>query len=297
MTFDARYSMRSHVCGELRTTHVGEDIKVAGWVHRRRDHGGLIFIDLRDRSGVVQCVFDPEDSGPAFALAEEVRPEWVLSLAGVVRDRPEGTVNPNLDTGEVEILISGAEVLNRSETPPFEVESGIETDEVTRLKYRYIDIRRPEILEALVLRDRVTQRFRKALEDRGFVEVETPILTKATPEGARDFLVPSRIQAGHFYALPQSPQLFKQLLMIGGVERYYQIARCFRDEDLRADRQPEFTQVDLEMAFMEQDDVLLLMEEVMCEVMSEGDVDLEIPLPRLTYEEAMDRFGSDRLVQ
>jgi aspartyl-tRNA synthetase len=292
--FDARYSIRTHVGGELRTDHAGQEVRLAGWVHRRRDHGGLIFLDLRDRSGLVQCVFDPEESGLAFVLAEQVRPEWVLALTGVVRPRPEGTVNPGLITGEIEVLVGTAEVLNRAETPPFEVEAGIETDEVTRLAYRYIDIRRPEVIAALTLRDRVTQRFRKSLEHRGFLEIETPILTKATPEGARDFLVPSRMQPGRFYALPQSPQLFKQLLMIGGVERYYQIARCFRDEDLRADRQPEFTQVDVEMSFVEQDDVLTLMEEVMREVMAEAGVDLPVPLQRLTYIEAMERFGSDR---
>ena len=292
--FDARYSIRSHTSGELRSEHVGETVKLAGWVHRRRDHGGLVFIDLRDRSGLVQIVFDPDESGAAFVLAEQVRPEWVLEVDGVVRARPEGTANPNLDTGEVEVLVSEALVLNRSQTPPFEVDSGIETDEVTRLRYRYIDIRRPEVLAALTLRDRIVQRFRRALEHRGFMEVETPILTKATPEGARDFLVPSRMQAGRFYALPQSPQLFKQLLMVGGVERYYQIARCFRDEDLRADRQPEFTQVDLEMSFVTQDDVLTLTEEVVREVMAEGGVDLPVPLSRMTWSDAMARYGSDR---
>ncbi len=247
---DARYSMRSHMCGALSASDVGEVVKVAGWVGKRRDHGGLIFIDVRDRTGIVQCTFDPETSGEAFVTAEQVRPEWVVLLTGVVRRRPAGTVNPNMPTGEVEIVIREAEVLNRSETPPFEIEAGIDTDELTRLKWRYLDIRRPEMLAALQLRDRVTQRFRKSLEHRGFMEVETPILTKSTPEGARDFIVPSRLNPGKFYALPQSPQLFKQLLMVAGVERYYQIARCFRDEDLRADRQPEFTQVDIEMSFV-----------------------------------------------
>jgi aspartyl-tRNA synthetase len=292
--FDARYSVRTHVAGELGADAIGEPVRLAGWVHRRRDHGGLIFIDLRDRSGLVQIVFDPDESGPAFALAEQVRPEWVLSVEGAVRHRPEGTVNPNLDTGEIEVLVASAEALNRSETPPFEVDTAVETDETLRLKHRYVDMRRPEVLANLLLRDRIVQRFRRALGHRGFVEVETPVLTKATPEGARDFLVPSRMQAGRFYALPQSPQLFKQLLMVGGLERYYQIARCFRDEDQRADRQLEFTQVDLEMAFVEQDDVLELMEEVMREVMAEGGVDLQVPLERLAYDEAMDRFGSDR---
>ncbi|MDO9556746.1 MAG: aspartate--tRNA ligase [Coriobacteriia bacterium] len=292
--FDARYSIRSHVAGSLRAENVGETVTVAGWVHRRRDHGGLIFIDLRDRSGLVQCVFDPEASGEAFVLAERVRPEWVVQLTGTIRPRPEGSVNPNLETGAIEIVITSAEVLNTSETPPFEVDAASETDETLRLKYRYIDLRRPEALDALILRDRVTQRFRKSLEHRGFLEVETPILGRSTPEGARDFIVPSRLNPGEFYALPQSPQLFKQLLMVGGVERYYQIARCFRDEDLRADRQPEFTQVDIEMSFVTQDDVITMMEDVMHEVMREADVDLVTPLRRMTYAEAMDRFGSDR---
>jgi aspartyl-tRNA synthetase len=291
---DARYSTRSHVCGELRPEHVGSIVTLAGWVHRRRDHGGLIFIDVRDRSGLVQCTFDPEQSGAAFVTAERVRPEWVVQLKGTVRPRPEGTVNPTMPTGGVEVVITDAVVLNEAVTPPFEIEAGIETDEVTRLMYRYIDIRRPEVLAALTLRDKVTQRFRKSLEQRGFLEVETPILGKSTPEGARDFLVPSRMSPGHFYALPQSPQLFKQLLMVGGIERYYQIARCFRDEDLRADRQPEFTQVDIEMSFIEEDDILQMMEEVMREVMREAGHDLRLPLPRITHAEAMERFGSDR---
>jgi aspartyl-tRNA synthetase len=292
--FDARYSVRTHTCGAIRPKQTGETVRLAGWVHRRRDHGGLVFIDLRDRSGLVQCVFDPETSGAAFATAERVRPEWVVLATGEVRPRPDGTVNPNLATGEVEVVVTAVEVLAESVTPPFEIEAGIETDEATRLRYRYIDVRRPEVLAALELRDRVTQRFRKSLGERGFIEVETPILTKSTPEGARDFLVPSRMSPGDFYALPQSPQLFKQLLMVGGLERYYQIARCFRDEDLRADRQPEFTQVDVEMSFATQEDVLAMMEEVMHEVMHAAGHDLRVPLRRLTYAEAMDRFGSDR---
>ncbi|MCX8007586.1 MAG: aspartate--tRNA ligase [Coriobacteriia bacterium] len=292
--FDARYSMRSHVAGALRPSDTGIRVTLAGWVHRRRDHGGLIFVALRDRSGLVQCVFDPETSTAAFAVGESVRPEWVVRLSGTVRRRPPGTENPALATGEVEVVVEHAEVLNRSETPPFEVDSAIATDETLRLKHRYIDMRRPEVLEALLLRDRVTQRFRKALEHRGFVEVETPMLGRSTPEGARDFIVPSRLNPGEFYALPQSPQLYKQLLMVGGLERYYQIARCFRDEDLRADRQPEFTQVDIEMSFVTADDVLALMEEVLHEVVREAGVDLPVPLQRLGYAEAMDRYGSDR---
>jgi aspartyl-tRNA synthetase len=292
--FDARYSTRTHVAGALRPEHIGTIVTIAGWVHRRRDHGGLVFVDLRDRSGIVQCVFDPEKAGAAFYTAEQVRTEWVVSLTGVVRERPEGTVNDHMPTGAIEVVVSEATVLNEAVTPPFEIDAGIETDEITRLKYRYIDIRRPEVLAALSLRDRVTQRFRKSLEHRGFMEVETPILGKSTPEGARDFLVPSRMNPGEFYALPQSPQLYKQLLMVAGVERYYQIARCFRDEDLRADRQPEFTQVDIEMSFIRQDDILAMMEEVMHEVMAEAGHDLPIPLPRMTWAKAMDRFGSDR---
>ncbi len=292
--FDARYSIRTRVAGALRAADVGETVTLAGWVAKRRDHGGLIFVDLRDRSGIVQCTFDPDSGAEAFALAERVRPEWVIELSGDVRHRPVGTVNAAMPTGEVEIAVTSVRVLNTSETPPFEIETGIDTDELTRMRWRYLDIRRPEVFWALQLRDRVTQRFRKSLEARGFMEVETPILTKSTPEGARDFIVPSRMSAGKFYALPQSPQLFKQLLMVAGVERYYQIARCFRDEDLRADRQPEFTQVDIEMSFATQEDIIALMEDVMREVMAEAGADLETPLRRISHADAMDRFGSDR---
>jgi len=289
-----RYSVRSHACGELTADDIGTTVRLAGWVARRRDHGGLIFIDLRDRSGIVQVTLDPEHAGEAFAIAEAVRPEWVVLIDGVVRRRPDGTENPGMPTGQVEVAVDGATVLNRSETPPFEIEAGIETDELTRLRYRYLDIRRPEMRDALMLRDRVTRAFRTALADRGFAEVETPILTKSTPEGARDFIVPSRLNPGKFYALPQSPQLFKQLLMVAGLERYYQIARCFRDEDLRADRQPEFTQVDIEMSFATQDDIMQMMEDVMAEVLGACEVPFEGGLQRLTYADAMDRFGSDR---
>lgn len=292
--FDARHSIRSHVAGALSSTDVGSTVTLAGWVAKRRDHGGLIFVDLRDRSGIIQCTFDPDASGEAFITAERVRPEWVVTLTGTVRRRPEGTENPNMATGEVEVIITEATVLNTSETPPFEIEPGIDTDEVTRMRYRYLDIRRPEVFAALALRDRVVQRFRRSLEGHGFMEVETPILGKSTPEGARDFIVPSRMSAGKFYALPQSPQLFKQLFMVAGIERYYQIARCFRDEDLRADRQPEFTQVDIEMSFVTEDDVLSMMEDVMHEVMKEASVDLQVPLRRMPYAEAMSRYGSDR---
>lgn len=291
---DGRYSIRSHVCGSLDEAHADAAVRLAGWVARRRDHGGLVFIDLRDRSGVVQCVFDPESSREAFSVAERARPEWVLLVDGTVRRRPEGTENPAMPTGRIEVLVSAAKVLNTSETPPFEIEQGIETDELTRMRWRYLDMRRPELLNALVLRDRITQRFRKALESRGFIEVETPILGRSTPEGARDFIVPSRLNPGKFYALPQSPQLFKQLLMVGGIERYYQIARCFRDEDLRADRQPEFTQVDLEMSFVEMDDVLRLTEEVLAEVLAEAGIQVDLPLPRLSWADAIERYGTDR---
>ncbi len=292
--FDARYSIRSRTSGELRAADIGRTVRLAGWVARRRDHGGLIFVDLRDRSGIVQCTFDPASGDEVFGLAERVRPEWVVELSGEVLRRPEGTENPAMPTGEVEVGVTSMRVLNTSETPPFEIEAGIDTDELTRMRWRYLDIRRPEVFSALDLRDRITQRFRRSLGERGFMEVETPILTKSTPEGARDFIVPSRLTPGKFYALPQSPQLFKQLLMVAGVERYYQIARCFRDEDLRADRQPEFTQVDIEMSFATADDVLTLMEDVMAEVMAAADVGLKTPLRRMSYAEAMERFGSDR---
>ncbi|MCL2332196.1 MAG: aspartate--tRNA ligase [Actinomycetia bacterium] len=293
--YDARYSTRTHTSAQLGLDATGQTVTLAGWVARRRDHGGLIFIDLRDRAGLTQCVFDPADSGAAFALAEQVRPEWVVSLCATVRPRPDDAVNPDLATGTIEVLVSELTVLNRAKTPPFEIEDGIETDESVRMKWRYLDIRRPEVGRALELRSRVTHAFRSALAERGFLEVETPMLTKSTPEGARDYVVPSRLAPGKFYALPQSPQLFKQLLMVGGVERYYQIARCFRDEDLRADRQPEFTQVDIEMSFITQDDIMTLTEDVLCEVMRVADIeDFATPLQRLTWHEAMDRFGSDR---
>ena len=293
--YDERYSIRTHTSAQLDVSVCGQTVKLAGWVARRRDHGGLIFIDLRDRAGLTQCVFDPADSGAAFAVAEAVRPEWVVSLTGIVRLRPDDAINPDLSTGEIEVLVSELTVLNRAKTPPFEIEDGIETDEGVRMKWRYLDIRRPEVEHALELRSLVTHAFRSALAERGFLEIETPMLTKSTPEGARDFMVPSRTSPGKFYALPQSPQLFKQLLMVGGIERYYQIARCFRDEDLRADRQPEFTQVDIELSFVTQDDVMALAEDVLAEVMQAAGVeDFYIPLDRLTWHEAMDRFGSDR---
>jgi aspartyl-tRNA synthetase len=287
--------MHTNTCGELTAANIGDEVTLTGWVGHRRDHGGLIFVDLRDRAGKTQCVFDPEVlSKEDFSLGETMRPEWVICVSGTVRPRPEDTANPNMYTGEIEVLLSHVEILNRAKTPPFAIEDGIETDETTRMKWRYLDIRRPEVLQALKLRSSVTTALHAALDKRGFIEVETPILGRSTPEGARDFLVPSRISQGDFYALPQSPQLFKQLLMVGGVERYYQVARCFRDEDLRADRQPEFTQIDIEMSFISQEDILAVMEEVLKEVLAVAGIDLQIPLPRMCYKEAMERFGNDR---
>ena len=292
--FQNAYCMHSRTCGELRAENIGESVTLAGWVNHRRDHGGLIFVDLRDRDGITQVVFDPDAIGKQFELGERMRPEWVILATGLVRARPDGTVNPRMPTGEVELLLSEVQILNAAKTPPFAIEDGIETDELTRLRWRYLDIRRPEVLAALKLRSLVSSALRRALDMRGFIDVETPILGRSTPEGARDFLVPSRTAQGSFYALPQSPQLFKQLLMMGGIERYYQIARCFRDEDLRADRQPEFTQLDVEMSFVEADDVMALMEDVMSEVLTAAGVQHQFPLPRLCYHEAMGRFGNDR---
>ena len=284
--------MRSHYCGEVNERLVGSSVSVAGWVHRRRDHGGVIFVDLRDRSGLLQIVFDP-DAPDVFAEAERVRGEWVLRVQGTVRPRPEGTVNPNLASGKVELLATSIEVLNRSEPLPFQLDE--EVREETRLKYRYVDLRRDVMQHRLRLRHAVTRAMRSYLDHHGFVDVETPMLTKATPEGARDYLVPSRTQEGKFFALPQSPQIFKQLLMMAGFDRYYQIVRCFRDEDLRADRQPEFTQLDIETSFLTRDEITDLMEGLVRELFDKVlGVKLPDPFPRMTYAEAMRRYASDK---
>lgn len=284
--------MRTHYCGDINASHVGELVTVAGWVHRRRDHGGVIFIDLRDRSGIVQVVCDP-DTAELFAMAERVRSEYVLTIRCTVRKRPAGTVNPNMASGEVELLAQELTILNTSETPPFHHDEHPHED--LRLQYRYLDLRREDMTARLLLRHKVTRIMRNFLDTNGFVDVETPILTRATPEGARDYVVPSRTQQGSFFALPQSPQLFKQLLMMSGLDRYYQIARCFRDEDLRADRQPEFTQLDIEMSFIDETQIMALMEQLVRRIFKDAiDVDLPAEFPHMTWAEAMRRFGTDR---
>jgi len=285
--------MRTHFCGEVTEDLLGQEVTLCGWVNRRRDHGGVIFVDLRDRSGIVQVVIDP-DTAAAFAMAEQVRSEFVLRARGRVRERPEGTVNPDMATGKVEVLCLELEVLNAAETPPFQLDDeGVGED--VRLHYRYIDLRRPQMFQRLETRARLTRAMRGFLDGHGFLDIETPMLTKATPEGARDYLVPSRNQPGTFYALPQSPQLFKQLLMMSGMERYYQIVRCFRDEDLRADRQPEFTQLDIETSFLDEDGITGLMEQLVRHCFAEVlGVELPDPFPRMAWSEAMERFGTDR---
>jgi len=289
------HSLHTHTCGELRASNIGETVTLTGWVRARRDFGGLIFVDLRDREGITQVFFDPDLCAPeVFAAAETIRPEWPVLVEGEVRHRIEGQTNESLPTGEIEVLASRVEVLNSSKTPPFQIEDHIETSEDMRLRYRYLDIRRPKMMANLRLRSDFTFAIRQALHDRAFMEVETPSLFKSTPEGARDFIVPSRLQPGNFYALPQSPQLLKQLLMVGGVERYYQVAKCFRDEDLRADRQPEFTQVDIEMSFVDQDDVMGALEEVFAEAFGKMGVKMELPLRRIQYWDAMDTYGIDK---
>ncbi len=285
--------MRTHYCGVLNTDQLDQTVSLCGWAHRRRDHGGVIFIDLRDREGLVQIVCDP-DRAEMFAVAEQVRNEYVLRVSGRVRRRPSGTVNPNITSGEIEILCHDIEVLNVSVTPPFQLDDDNLSENV-RLTHRVIDLRRPQMQKNLMLRYKVSMAFRRFLDSRGFIDIETPMLTKSTPEGARDYLVPSRVHAGQFFALPQSPQLFKQLLMISGYDRYYQITKCFRDEDLRADRQPEFTQVDIETSFLNETQITLLMEEMFRTVFQETlGVSLPNPFPRMTYTEAMDRYGSDK---
>ena len=286
---------RSHNCGELGKDLAGQQVVLCGWVAKRRDHGGLIFVDLRDRSGIVQVVADPDTAGASFKVAEDIRNEYVIKVSGKVALRDEATVNANIATGAIEVMAEEIEVLNAAKTPPFYIQDNIDTDENLRLKYRYLDLRRPEMQRNIILRHKVTKLMRDYLDTRNFLEIETPMLTKSTPEGARDYLVPSRVNPGKFYALPQSPQIFKQLLMVSGMERYFQIARCFRDEDLRADRQPEFTQLDMEMSFMEMDEILELMEGLIAYIF-EGALGKKIqtPFQRLTWDEAMDRYGSDK---
>lgn len=287
--------LRTHQCGLLAKADVGTKVTLNGWVQRRRDLGGVLFIDLRDRSGIVQVVFNPDFSGEALAVADRARNEYVLAVIGTVVERSEDTKNPNLETGDIEVRVTEIEILNTAKTPPFFIEDGVEVDEQVRLKYRYLDLRRPEMQRSLYLRSKAAKVFRDYLDENGFVEVETPVLTKSSPEGARDYLVPSRVHPGEFFALPQSPQLYKQLLMVGGVERYYQIARCFRDEDLRADRQPEFTQVDIETSFLSRDQLLDMMEELAVKLFKTTlNVDIPRPFQRLTYADAMGKYGSDK---
>ncbi len=287
-------TLRSHTCGQLRATNVDEVVTLCGWVSSRRDHGQLIFIDLRDRYGLTQCVFDPETSPEAHKAAEQARGEWTLRVTGSIRHRPEGTVNPKMPTGEVEMLVTDLQVLSQSLTPPFEISSDTDAGEDIRLKYRYLDLRRPVMQRAITTRSKLVKAIRDFYDREGFIDVETPFLTKSTPEGARDYLVPSRVNVGQFFALPQSPQLFKQILMIAGYDRYYQIVRCMRDEDLRADRQPEFTQLDVEMGFVTAEDVISTTERMIAEVMEKVlGVEVSLPIPRMTYREAMDRYGHD----
>lgn len=287
--------IRNKGCGEIRETDINSVMTVAGWVFRRRDHGGLIFIDLRDRSGICQVVFSPDVAAGAHEMAHDLRSEYVIAVSGEILKRPEGTENVNMPTGMVELYVQTLEVLNESAPLPYSMEEAAEAGEALRLKHRYLDLRRPEMQGNLIMRHRVTKSVRDFLDEQGFIEVETPMLTKSTPEGARDYLVPSRLNPGHFYALPQSPQLFKQILMVAGMEKYFQVVKCFRDEDLRADRQPEFTQVDLEMSFIDREEILSLIEEMMKRLFSNVlGVDIATPFERLSYQESMDRFGNDK---
>jgi len=286
---------RTDMCGDLRESHIGRTVVLTGWVHRRRDHGGLIFIDLRDRTGLIQIVFSPETNLEAFNIAETVRSEYVLAVEGRVSARPEGTANENLPTGKVEVYVSRVKIVSEAQTPPFTIFDANNVDESVRLKHRYLDLRRPELQEVIHLRHKTTMKIRSFLDRAGFWEIETPMLTKSTPEGAREYVVPSRVHPGEFYVLPQSPQLLKQILMVAGMDKYFQIVRCFRDEDLRADRQPEFTQLDMEMSFVDEDQVMSLIEGLMSDLFYDLlNLPLKTPLPRITYAEAMDRYGSDR---
>jgi len=287
--------MRTHFCGELRKEDSGSKVTLMGWVRRRRDHGGLIFVDLRDRYGITQVVFNPQMQNDGFKLAEKLSAEDVLRITGKVGERPEGTINPDLDTGAIEVTAETLDLLNEAETPPFEIKEEVEASEDLRLEYRYLDLRRREMRDAIITRHKFYQSVRNFMSGKGFIEIETPVLTKSTPEGARDFLVPSRISKGKFYALPQSPQIYKQILMVSGFDKYFQIVKAFRDEDLRADRQPEHTQIDIEMSFVEEDHVQKMTEELMATVFKEViDVELPLPFPRLTYDDAMKRFGTDK---
>ena len=287
--------LKTHNCGEINSKLAGENIILCGWVATRRDHGKIIFLDLRDRSGIVQLTVTPKDAGDYYKVAQEVRSEFVLRVTGTVNKRPANNVNPNLATGEIEVLVKKIEILNPSVNPPFEIEEDTEISEESRLKYRYLDLRRRKVFNNLLLRSSLYKSIRGLLDAQGFIECDTPILTKSTPEGARDYLVPSRLNPGEFYALPQSPQLFKQILMVAGIEKYYQIAKCFRDEDLRADRQPEFTQLDLEMSFVEEEDIFILTEKLMQGILKEiKNIEIKIPFPRITYEEAQRKYSSDK---
>jgi len=287
--------LRTHTCGQLNAAFVGKEVTLCGWVAKRRDHGKLIFIDIRDRYGLTQVTFLPKDAGESYKLAQEIRSEYVISVSGIVTKRPANTLNPKLATGEIEVVARELEILNPSLTPPFEIEDNIDVSEETRLKYRYLDLRRKKIYDNLILRSNLYKIIRANLDRLGFIECETPILTKSTPEGARDYLVPSRLSPGKFYALPQSPQLFKQILMVSGIERYYQIAKCFRDEDLRADRQPEFTQLDIELSFVNEEEIFSLTEELMRAILKElKGTEIKIPFKRLTYDEAQKKYNSDK---
>ena len=287
---------RSHHCGELRKEHIDQEVVLCGWVSRRRDHGGLIFVDMRDRSGYVQAVFDEAAMGEEpFHKAESLRSEFVMGIRGKVRGRSEDTINPNMETGEIEVVVTELRILNKAKTPPFYIQDGIDVDEMVRMRYRYLDLRGPEMQKNLMLRHRVAKVMRDFFDAHGFLEIETPMLCKSTPEGARDFLVPSRLNPGEFYALPQSPQIFKQILQVAGFEKYFQIVRCFRDEDLRADRQPEFTQLDIEMSFVDQEDILVLMEDMIKELFKKSiGADVKTPFERMTWDDAMDNYGSDK---